>query len=148
VDAAAATERDSAAFSSFEEEVQFARELRSDPIADGEIQRRRFRVYQRFNRRRSKLRRSHGRDGAAGLRLAWRIHRRVAGHLLSGQPVGSQVAMLYAISLLVVFRCLAALYESRSIALAVIVTVPVGILGGLGRDLTELGTCTSTTSAC
>ena len=42
---------------------------------------------------------------------------------------GSQVAMLYAISLVVVFLCLAALYESWSIPIAVILAVPLGVLG-------------------
>ncbi|MFG1412057.1 efflux RND transporter permease subunit [Xanthobacter sp. VTT E-85241] len=44
---------------------------------------------------------------------------------------GSQAAMLYAISVLVVFLCLAALYESWSIPLSVILAVPVGVLGAL-----------------
>lgn len=44
---------------------------------------------------------------------------------------GSQAALLYAISLLVVFLCLAALYESWSIPFSVILTVPVGVLGAL-----------------
>ncbi|WP_411033980.1 efflux RND transporter permease subunit [Shinella sp. BYT-45] len=44
---------------------------------------------------------------------------------------GSQEAMLYAVSLLVVFLCLAALYESWSIPLSVILAVPVGVLGAL-----------------
>jgi multidrug efflux pump len=42
---------------------------------------------------------------------------------------GSQVAMLYAISLAVVFLCLAALYESWSIPVAVLLAVPLGVLG-------------------
>jgi len=44
---------------------------------------------------------------------------------------GSQAPMLYGISLLVVFLCLAALYESWSIPLAVILVVPLGVLGAL-----------------
>ncbi|WP_421594634.1 efflux RND transporter permease subunit [Shinella sp. M27] len=44
---------------------------------------------------------------------------------------GSQEAMLYAVSMLVVFLCLAALYESWSIPLSVILAVPVGVLGAL-----------------
>ncbi|MGO7565456.1 efflux RND transporter permease subunit, partial [Rhizobium johnstonii] len=39
--------------------------------------------------------------------------------------------MLYAISVLVVFLCLAELYESWSIPFSVIMAVPVGILGAL-----------------
>ena len=44
---------------------------------------------------------------------------------------GSQAPMLYTISLLVVFLCLAALYESWTIPLSVILVVPLGVLGAL-----------------
>jgi multidrug efflux pump len=44
---------------------------------------------------------------------------------------GNQAAALYAISVLVVFLSLAALYESWSIPFAVILSVPVGIFGAL-----------------
>src|SRR5438876_2129879 len=44
---------------------------------------------------------------------------------------GSQAPALYAISLVVVFLCLAALYESWSIPLAVILVVSLGVVGGL-----------------
>ncbi len=44
---------------------------------------------------------------------------------------GAQAGPLYAISVLVVFLCLAALYESWSIPFAVMLSVPVGILGAL-----------------
>ncbi|HBD33673.1 MAG TPA: hydrophobe/amphiphile efflux-1 family RND transporter, partial [Cupriavidus sp.] len=44
---------------------------------------------------------------------------------------GSQAPILYAISILVVFLCLAALYESWSIPFAVIMVVPLGVLGAL-----------------
>jgi multidrug efflux pump len=44
---------------------------------------------------------------------------------------GSQAPMLYALSLLVVFLCLAALYESCSVPFAVILVVPLGILGAV-----------------
>ncbi|MDO6966846.1 efflux RND transporter permease subunit [Rhizobium alvei] len=44
---------------------------------------------------------------------------------------GSQEAMLYAVSMVVVFLCLAALYESWSIPFSVILAVPVGVLGAL-----------------
>jgi multidrug efflux pump len=47
---------------------------------------------------------------------------------------GSQAPMLYAVSLTVVFLCLAALYESWSIPVAVMLVVPLGIIG------TELAT--------
>ena len=44
---------------------------------------------------------------------------------------GSQAVALYAISMLVVFLCLAALYESWSIPFAVMLCVPIGIFGAL-----------------
>lgn len=44
---------------------------------------------------------------------------------------GAQAPMLYFLSLLVVFLCLAALYESWAIPFAVILIVPLGILGAL-----------------
>ncbi|SIR20983.1 multidrug efflux pump [Rhizobium sp. RU35A] len=44
---------------------------------------------------------------------------------------GSQAPLLYALSVLVVFLCLAALYESWSIPFSVIMAVPVGVLGAL-----------------
>ncbi|MFC5442643.1 efflux RND transporter permease subunit [Rhizobium halophytocola] len=47
------------------------------------------------------------------------------------QLAGSQEAMLYAVSLVVVFLCLAALYESWAIPFSVILAVPVGVFGAL-----------------
>jgi multidrug efflux pump len=44
---------------------------------------------------------------------------------------GSQAPALFALSLLAVFLCLAALYESTSIPFSVILVVPLGILGAL-----------------
>jgi multidrug efflux pump len=44
---------------------------------------------------------------------------------------GSQAPALYAISILIVFLCLAALYESWSIPFSVILVVPLGVLGAL-----------------
>ncbi|MCA1175915.1 MULTISPECIES: multidrug efflux RND transporter permease AcrD [unclassified Pantoea] len=44
---------------------------------------------------------------------------------------GSQAPALYAISLLVVFLCLAALYESWSIPFSVMLVVPLGVVGAL-----------------
>ena len=44
---------------------------------------------------------------------------------------GSQAPMLYAISVLVVFLCLTALYESWAVPLAVIFVVPLGVLGAV-----------------
>ena len=66
------------------------------------------------------------------------------GYSWSGQSLeerisGNQAPLLYGISLLIVFLCLAALYESWSIPVAVILVVPLGILGALAavsfRDL-------------
>ncbi|MFH1817515.1 MAG: efflux RND transporter permease subunit [Pseudomonadota bacterium] len=54
---------------------------------------------------------------------------------------GSQAPGLYALSLLVVFLCLAALYESWSVPFAVMLVVPLGVLGALlaatGRGLSN-----------
>ncbi|KAF0842814.1 multidrug efflux pump [Methylovorus glucosotrophus] len=44
---------------------------------------------------------------------------------------GSQAPALYALSLLIVFLCLAALYESWSIPFAVMLVVPLGVVGAL-----------------
>jgi multidrug efflux pump len=44
---------------------------------------------------------------------------------------GNQAPMLYALSILVVFLCLAALYESWSIPFAVLLVVPLGITGAV-----------------
>ena len=59
------------------------------------------------------------------------------------RQAGEQTTLLYALSLLVVFLCLAALYESWSIPTAVLMVAPLGILGavlgntfrGLERDV-------------
>lgn len=68
------------------------------------------------------------------------------GYSWSGQSLeerisGNQAPMLYGISLLIVFLCLAALYESWAIPVAVILVVPLGILGALAavsfRDLSN-----------
>ncbi|MCC8193245.1 MAG: efflux RND transporter permease subunit, partial [Deltaproteobacteria bacterium] len=45
---------------------------------------------------------------------------------------GSQAPMLYALSLLVVFLCLAALYESWAIPFSVMLIIPLGVIGALG----------------
>jgi HAE1 family hydrophobic/amphiphilic exporter-1/multidrug efflux pump len=44
---------------------------------------------------------------------------------------GGQAPALYALSMLIVFLCLAALYESWSVPIAVILVVPLGVLGAL-----------------
>jgi len=53
------------------------------------------------------------------------------GISLQQQQSGSQAPYLYALSMVVVFLSLAALYESWSIPIAVILVVPIGILGSL-----------------
>ncbi|MBB5222210.1 multidrug efflux pump [Amaricoccus macauensis] len=47
------------------------------------------------------------------------------------QQSGNQAPYLYALSVLVVFLCLAALYESWTVPLSVMLAVPVGVLGAL-----------------
>lgn len=47
------------------------------------------------------------------------------------QQSGDQAPALYALSLLVVFLCLAALYESWSVPFSVLMAVPLGVLGAL-----------------
>ncbi|ANI53781.1 toluene efflux pump membrane transporter TtgH [Pseudomonas sp. DR 5-09] len=53
---------------------------------------------------------------------------------------GDQAPMLYALTVMIVFLCLAALYESWSVPVSVMLVVPLGILGAvvatLLRDLT------------
>ncbi|MFW8068394.1 efflux RND transporter permease subunit, partial [Klebsiella pneumoniae] len=44
---------------------------------------------------------------------------------------GNQAPVLFALSVLIVFLALAALYESWSIPLAVILVVPLGVIGAL-----------------
>lgn len=44
---------------------------------------------------------------------------------------GSQAPLLYALSVLIVFLCLAALYESWSIPFSIIMAVPIGVLGAV-----------------
>jgi len=48
---------------------------------------------------------------------------------------GKNAPALYAVSLLVVFLCLAALYESWSIPVSVMLVVPLGVLGAVGATL-------------
>ncbi|GAB7081839.1 efflux RND transporter permease subunit [Megalodesulfovibrio paquesii] len=54
---------------------------------------------------------------------------------------GAQAPALYAISILVVFLCLAALYESWSVPTAVMLVVPLGVIGSvlatMGRELSN-----------
>ena len=62
---------------------------------------------------------------------------RIKWHSLSyeEQLSGSQTTSLYTISVLIVFLCLAALYESWSIPLSVLLVVPLGVLGTVGAVL-------------
>ncbi|MEJ3960037.1 efflux RND transporter permease subunit [Brachymonas sp. G13] len=53
------------------------------------------------------------------------------GQSLDEQKAGSSSMILYAFSILAVFLCLAALYESWTIPLSVILVVPLGVLGTL-----------------
>ncbi len=58
-----------------------------------------------------------------------------AGESLQEILSGNQTPMLFALSILVVFLCLAALYESWSIPLAVMLVVPIGITGAFALTL-------------
>ena len=57
------------------------------------------------------------------------------GLSLQQQQSGSQAPYLYALSIIVVFLSLAALYESWTIPLAVILAIPIGALGALGAAM-------------
>ena len=60
-----------------------------------------------------------------GIGLAW------TGLSYEERLSGAQAPALYAISLMVVFLCLAALYESWSIPVAVMLVVPLGVIGAI-----------------
>lgn len=62
----------------------------------------------------------------AGVGFEW------TGTSYQEQKSGDQELVLYALSLLVVFLCLAALYESWSVPFSVILAIPLGVLGALG----------------
>ena len=72
-----------------------------------------------------------------GFRVEW------TGLSYQERVAGAQVPLLYTLSLLIVFLCLAALYESWSIPTAVLLVAPLGILGtvlagtlrGMERDI-------------
>jgi len=53
------------------------------------------------------------------------------GASLQERQSGAQAPMLYAISILFVFLCLAALYESWTVPFSVILAVPLGVVGAL-----------------
>ena len=73
----------------------------------------------------------------AGVGMEW------TGQSYQERQAGAQTPMLYTLSLLVVFLCLAAMYESWTIPTAVLLVVPLGILGtvlastlrGMERDV-------------
>ena len=60
-----------------------------------------------------------------GTSVAW------SGQSYQERLSSGQAPLLYAISLLVVFLCLAALYESWSIPVAVILVIPLGLVGAV-----------------
>lgn len=53
------------------------------------------------------------------------------GLSLEEQKSAGQAPLLYAISMIVVFLCLAALYESWSIPFSVMLVIPLGVLGAV-----------------
>ncbi|MCD8340487.1 MAG: efflux RND transporter permease subunit, partial [Burkholderiales bacterium] len=61
-----------------------------------------------------------------GYGLAWN------GVSFQEQQASAQEGALYTLSVLIVFLCLAALYESWSIPVAVILVMPLGVVGALG----------------
>ncbi|HZW60336.1 MAG TPA: efflux RND transporter permease subunit, partial [Woeseiaceae bacterium] len=77
------------------------------------------------------------RDLPSGFGLEW------SGLSYQERQAGAQTPLLYALSLMIVFLCLAALYESWSIPTSVLMVAPLGILGialaatlrGLERDI-------------
>jgi multidrug efflux pump len=62
-------------------------------------------------------------SGIPGISVAW------SGLSFQERLSGGQAPMLYGISLIVVFLCLAALYESWSVPFSVLLIVPLGLLG-------------------
>jgi multidrug efflux pump len=62
-------------------------------------------------------------DKLGGVGVAW------SGLSYQERLSGSQAPMLYAVSVLVVFLCLSALYESWSVPLAVLLVIPLGLVG-------------------
>ena len=67
----------------------------------------------------------HAKELPAGFDVQW------TGLSYEERLSGSQAPALYAISLIVVFLCLAALYESWSIPVAVMLVVPLGVFGAI-----------------
>jgi len=67
----------------------------------------------------------------AGITYEW------TGASLQERQSGAQAPMLYAISILFVFLCLAALYESWTVPLSVMLAVPLGVIGALAATYTR-----------
>ncbi|MDR3367970.1 efflux RND transporter permease subunit [Rhodoferax sp.] len=67
----------------------------------------------------------HAAELPAGIGYEW------TGVSRQERAAGGQAMLLYAVSILVVFLCLAALYESWSIPFSVLLVVPLGVLGTL-----------------
>jgi multidrug efflux pump len=61
----------------------------------------------------------------SGVSVAW------SGASYQQQQASGQAPLLYAVSLIVIFLCLAALYESWSIPLAVLLVIPLGLVGAI-----------------
>ncbi|WP_049630127.1 efflux RND transporter permease subunit [Cellvibrio sp. pealriver] len=61
----------------------------------------------------------------AGIGFQW------TGMSFQERESGNQAPMLYALSILIVFLCLAALYESWSVPFAVMLVVPLGVIGAV-----------------
>ncbi|MAU48083.1 MAG: hydrophobe/amphiphile efflux-1 family RND transporter [Yangia sp.] len=61
-----------------------------------------------------------------GYSVAW------TGLSLEERDSGGQAPLLYALSLAAIFLCLAALYESWTIPLSVMLAMPIGVLGTMG----------------
>ena len=60
-----------------------------------------------------------------GVSIAW------SGQSYQERLASGQAPLLYTVSLIVIFLCLAALYESWSIPLAVLLVVPLGLVGAI-----------------
>ena len=64
-----------------------------------------------------------------GVSLSW------TGLSYEERLAGDQTTQLYILSLMIVFLCLAALYESWSIPISVMLIVPMGVLGAVAANL-------------
>lgn len=65
----------------------------------------------------------------SGVNVAW------TGLSFEERLSGSQAPALYALSLIIVFLCLAGLYESWSIPFSVMLVIPLGVIGAVGATL-------------